>query len=553
MPDPTSLVHSSGSGYARVRALVALSVALLALSVRAPGLPDPHIEGDPRLRAAVSMAGADLYVGEVVAELARQTGVSIKADESSGAADARLLIAVTDTPAWKVMEGVRRLYTYKQAPWIWERTRHGSEDGYRLVQTRAAQLLSDRLEGESQQAFEEDAIKRIEDAERIAAKMEHRLRDPAPVPIAELEPWGALIFARCVPADMQGKVLSGEQQYEVAADDLPGWARRFVEDTARSQEFYRHLPDGSRERMPTPTRIRVSADRLGPKATRSLYIDLEGIGGLAYFGGRTVEEGFRKRVHDLWLGQGELRADAALESARVGPVQREPASHQSSRIRDVLLEAAARSRTPILARLWHDTSSAPGAGMIPSHATLADVLARLSTDSSALQWKWWNKVLLVSYHSWFTRREELHRPRWRIVRQLRESAARPGGLVSLKAVLAAAAALTEQQFLVLAQDWRDALGLAAIRDVLAAVVRDERAHASLTSNGRAVLSGDVARRAAAARLPIGLSVAVVDRVVLTVAERAAGGGSVLDFRVMVLDGNGREIAGIGLALNPGAP
>lgn len=533
---------------------VSCATAWLLVGLGAPGLADDDIARDRRLASPVTIRGARLHVGEVAEELTRQTGVPICADESTGAADARLLVSADNLPAWKVMDALARLFSYKLAPWYWERADEGPTPGYRLVQTRAARGLAATLQDQAQRAFEADVATRIDAAQLSSAEYAARLADPTPMSLKELRPLGARIFAECVPDEVRSSLLHGEQTYELPVAALPGWAQRFVEDTYKTAELYRLLPDGSVQRVPPPRSIRLSADRLGADATRTLWVHLDGIGARDYAGGPRLERPFLANLQELWLGEGDRRSNSAVEA--IALCDPEPAARQRQRLpflHRALLEVSERSGVPIMARLPDDRTSLPGGLAVDRGATVGQYLAALDRSYPALAKKWRSGVLLVSYHSWFVRDEDVHRPPWRIVKRVREAARRNDGMVPLAELVAAATDMSPQQLQALASDWPAASGLLAIRDVLEGVRRDASALRSLTTTGRTALLGAAARRSAVGHMRGSPLLDRVDRVVLTARGSGSGATRGMDMEVVVSERTGAELTRIAFRLGADTP
>jgi len=517
----------------------------------------PDAEGlrtDERLARPVTISGARLFVAEVAGELTRQTGVKIEADEGSGAADARVLVAVKDVPAWRVMDALQGLFSYKLALWRWERTEQHPTTGYRFVQTRAAQGLASRLGALAQRAFEDDAAARIEAARLSDEERAGQLNDPTPMTLQELRPWGARVFAECVPPDLQDAILRGERAYEIPVAGLPRWAQLFVEDTSKTVRFGTQLPDGSRHPVRPSSTIRLWADRIGLDAVPTLWIGLEGIGSRDYFGGPRLERRFREDLQQLWLGAGDARADPKLESVVLqdpqpgaGPGGQVPFIHRC------LMECAARSAVPVIGRLPYEHATLPGGLPVERGVSLGRYIAVLGESYAALRCKWRQGILLVGYHSWFVRDEELYRAPWRIVHRLRNAAAARGGMVPPAEVARAAAEMSPMQLRALADDWPSASSVLCLQTALACVARDSRALKSLATTGRATLQGGDARQAALGLLSDVGTIERVARVLVKATESGSGESRRADWFVAAYDQAGAELGRSGFLMEPGTP
>ncbi len=534
--------------------VVTCAAALVLADLRAWSFADGELWEDSRLSQRVTIHGARLYIAEVAEDLSRQTGVAIDADEATGASDVSLLVSVDKLPAWKVMDAIAGLMGYNLAPWRWEQTGEASASGYRLIQTRAARGLAFTLQDESQRAFEADLATRLEAARMSSGECAARLADPTPMSLQELRPLGVRLVDECVPPEVRPSLLRGEMTYDLPVAGLPGWAQRFVDDTYQTVELYRLLPDGSRQRIPPPRSVRVSADRLGADATRTLWLHLEGIGARDYAGGPRLERQFLAKLQQRWLSASDRRSDAKAEAIVLRDP--EPTAQQSPPLpflHGVLMQASQRSGVPILARLPDDRTTLPDGLSAEPGTTLGRYLAALDRSYPYLARKWRNDILLVGYHSWFVREEELHRPPWRVVRQLREAATKNDGMVPLTELVAAATDLAPEQLGALGMVWPNARGLLAIRDVLVCVRRNADALKSLTTNGRTTLYGAGARLSAAGYLSGSAVLDRVDRVALTATESGSGVTRSLDVTVVASDRLGAELGRMGVRFVAGTP
>lgn len=244
---------------------VPIAIALVVWASRvASGAPpdrpqpvtDTDLASDARLSRPVTILCARLHVGDLAERIAGQTGLPITADDSSGAADRRIMVSVRGLPAWKVMAGLTGLLSYKMALWQWERIGDTGAAAYRLVRTRGAQSLAQRLAEQAQSEFEDLAFRRMRDTYRTAQQWTERLADPTPVTIEERSGWGLQIFNATLPEDAQKSVLRGEVKARVPTSRLPPWWKRLVEDLYNRGRPWRRLPDGSTAPGAVPGRCR---------------------------------------------------------------------------------------------------------------------------------------------------------------------------------------------------------------------------------------------------------------------------------------------------------
>ncbi|NLH97935.1 MAG: hypothetical protein GX446_00425 [Chthonomonadales bacterium] len=506
----------------------------------------PDLSRDIRLHRHVTLTGEGLYLAEVASALSRQTGVSVVADESSGASDARLLIRVTQLPAWQVMEALSSVFSYKHAPWQWE-VKMGTVPAYRLVQSRSAQELPSRLERAAQDEFERMTEEAIASSPWTLEERERRMSMQDPMTVQERATWGLQLFAECLTQEDRLAVIRGHSRPTIKVTDLPGWGRRFVEDMYRGHDAKRKLPDGSFEPVPRPEWIRFAADRLGNKATRSLYIDVDGLGGYAYSGGVPLQRRFNELHLDMWLLDGDARSHKGAE-ARIIP-ERKPnyVTRSLTGLARRCAEISEHGDIPLIARVPR-VRSFLDAGSGPVGRVLGPYLSDLRDTYQAAH-KWRHGILLVTYSSWFCQPEEVARPPWSQVKAIREAVKANDRTAMIEALLRAASVMTLQQLRVLEADWHAAGSLAVFQTPLATVHRDADLRHTLVNKGevRVRLASDrlAADRSARSILPEGTSSVQITRV-----EELDGEERLTAVNLRALAEDGRQLLWHRLVLRP---
>ena len=378
-------------------------------------------------------------------------------------------------------------------------------------------------------------------------RREQRMSVQDPMTVEERATWGLQLFAECISRDERLAVLRGTAQPTISVKDLSGWGRRFVEDLYRGHDAKRKLPDGSFEAAPPPEWIRFGADRIGTKATRSLYIDVDGLGGYAYSGGVPLQKRFNEVHLDAWMLDGDVRSDQEAE-ARAIP-EREPSEATRSLVGLArrCMEVSEIGDVPLIARVPRGRSFRD-AGASPSGRALGAYLADLRDTYQAAH-KWRHGILLVTYSSWFCQAEELARPPWAAVKAIREAMKSSDGNAMIGALLLAASAMTLPQLGVLEADWPVAASIAMFQVPLAAVYRDAELRHALASNGevsvRLAPERPPAGRLGRSGLPGGTA-----SVRISTGKELMGNESVLVVDLRALAADGRQLIRNRLILRP---
>ncbi len=479
---------------------------------------------------------ARLHVGDLAERIAAQTGLPITADDGSGAADRRIMVSVRDVPAWKVMAGLTGLLSYKMALWQWERTGDTGAAEYRLVRTRGAQSLAQRLAEQAQSEFEDLAFRRMRDTYRTAQQWTERLADPTPVTIEERSGWGLQMFNATLPEDAQKSVLRGEVKARVPTSRLPPWGKRLVEDLYNRGRPWRRLPDGSTAPAPFPEDV-MAYTSYGRDPTPTLFLEMGDMGGYGYCGGNPLAEAFRKKAADASIGDGDLRESAPLEKTSMAGAERHELQKHGP-FDPVWVDLAEQADVPLiaLAPVGRESSSFSREGA----TTLGGYLHSLHARDHAIH-KWRNRVLLITYAGWFRDAEEVHSCPWAMVRQLRDACRANGGFPTLEALVRTAADLSPEQLAVLSDDWPPADSLIGIRSALRFLDGHPDPLRELRDKGSVTLTGPSARAAAASLAFVNVSDA--DRSAVAVQTTGASGDSHLAVQVFAYDRSGNLLGG----------
>lgn len=137
----------------------ALALVLLhGAAARGEGLAAVDRKLDPRLARSVTLARPRVYVGELLDELSRSSGVGLKpGDERDGAGDHKVTVFLKGVPLDSAMTALWSLMSYQDATWQWQRAGSPGSYRYALLRPMKARQLAGRLEQESQLEFERQA------------------------------------------------------------------------------------------------------------------------------------------------------------------------------------------------------------------------------------------------------------------------------------------------------------------------------------------------------------------------------------------------------------
>lgn len=233
---------------------------------------------DPRLEKRVTISAPHIYVGELLEEWARQTGVNLLASDRDGASGEQVTVFLRDVPLAQAMNALYSLVSYQQAAWHWSRSSDPAKPGefrYQLLRPAAARHLSDRLRSQVQEDFEAqadtllNALKMTPEEQKEAAR-----RDPDVAMLMQDKRLAAGLsaFAAVLSPEARQRVLRGAEQPQVKVSDLPEAARSFVRSVWEEGQWKRKNQFGEWEPVPEPTWVQFSTNRATNQLAPTLYI-----------------------------------------------------------------------------------------------------------------------------------------------------------------------------------------------------------------------------------------------------------------------------------------
>lgn len=489
-----------------LRVLFGASILLVAFLLFTPAfsfadaLSEDERKEDTRLEKPVTLLKpGHLYLGELLEELSRQTGVALSAGDRDAAAGEKVIVRLQNVPLGDVMEALWSLFSYKHAYWDWEPVKTtGSETvEYRMLRPRAAQLFARSMREAIQKDFEGEAalllaglemtpeqIRELETTNKAAA---NTLND-------RVARAGLAAFLETLSAEGRQRVLSGQETAMIPADKLGEKGRAFVEAAVGLQR------GGGNRSYPNPQRlkfeVRISeseviprlliqfgnTERIGMSALQSgggsvrtkdggqltvtinhsggghppifTGTTLESWSGSSYVGSNALEQTWQDRLTNLWIVKGDATTDPALESAVTPspPGSRAPADtgadqhFPDSRLRQISRYAATPFSFMARVSLGKDMASSA----VKEGTSVADALKQLRP----VQTKWRRRILLACNHREVIRSDDENKAPYATVKQLRglEETSKDN-LLPLTTLASTARALNEGQLRGLASEF----------------------------------------------------------------------------------------------------
>lgn len=427
-------------------------VALLSTGVSYAGsLSEADRKRDSRLEKPVSLLTPRIYyLGELLEELSRQTGVVLTAGDKDEAAGELVMVRVPKAPLADVMNALWSLVSYQHAAWDWdlvpENTSGSTPTGrvaYRLVRPRAAQLLGAKLRHQVQQDFETEAMNALDNLGKTSEELkELEKKGKTPEYIGRKRTLSNQEgFAETFPSlETRLRLLRDNEPVKVPVEQLGERAQAYVQS---EMAFKRGLDPTLK--FPEPTHVQFGRKEFPGNITPSLVVligDGRSMEGYSCFGGTPTEKRWRQTMAAEWLLDGDAAEDPALETRVTVPEKGSAVKVPSGFMvgpESRLWQIAEGASLPFMVRLPSSDTSDRGS---PYTLTVRAALKKIDP----LQTKWRNRIMLVSDPSWFVKETEQDRVPWSVVKKLREAeVADNDGLLPLAALANAAHDLRAEQ------------------------------------------------------------------------------------------------------------
>lgn len=425
-------------------------VLLLFASCRpahAGELTSETIKQDPRLAHSVSVVAKRIYIGELMEQLAAQSGVPIKAGEADGAADVEVTVSLHHIPVSQAMDALWSLVSYQGAKWEWVREGDAADYRYTLAQPDSARALPLTIQKQIQAQFENQANKLKAALTMTPEQLEEAAKgDPLLDSFAKNEDPrvrpGMTIFSD-LPLDVQSAILQQHQGVTIPVSELPASGQAFVhQQWLQTRDSGGMTKDEKGNLIPVrePKFICVSGYHALGDLAPWLTVDT-GFGSGGYVGGGWMEEDWQKKIDALWIldsdstdDKGNLKLAPALVSKH--------APDANYPLADNLLRLSKAASVPLIARLPDEKLT--GGGRFESNFTSLQACLDRLVDYKVAH-KWHGPVLLLCDSTWLTQEEPVPTDSvWHLVRRLRDSEAK-NGFLTFDDLTAAACALNASQ------------------------------------------------------------------------------------------------------------
>lgn len=410
--------------------LVAVLIFVVCRPVHAGELTAETIKQDPRLAHSVSVVAKRIYIGELMEQLAAQSGVPITAGEADGAADVEVTVSLRHVPVSQAMNALWSLVSYRGAEWQWVREGDAGNYHYTLAQPDLARALPLTIHKQIQAQFEDQANKlkaaltmTLEQLKE-AAKDDPLLDSFAKNEDPRVRP-GMTIFSE-LPPDVQSAILQQHQGVAISVFDLSASGREFVhQQWLQTRDSGGMTKDEKGNLIPVrePKFISIGGYQYPGDLAPWLTVDT-GFGSIDYVGGGWMEEDWQKKIDALWIldsdstnDKGNLRLAPALVSSR--------ASGADYPLADNLLRLSKAAFVPLMARLPDEKLT--GGGRFESNFTSLQACLDRLVDYKVAH-KWHGSVLLLSDSTWLTQDQKTTGSPWRLVKHLRDREAKSGFL-----------------------------------------------------------------------------------------------------------------------------
>ena len=436
----------------------------------ASDLTDEMAAADKRLdNAKVTTNSAHIFVGELLEQWSKQSGVDLSAGVKDFAADETLTVFIKDMPLKNAMRSLWSLFSYRPGAWTWEREGE-AKSGFRYVlhQPFAARQVGAGVREYTQTSYEAEVAASIEAMKLTPEERQKRAGNDKDMAAHLNDPIiqnGIMAFAGTLNTDDQKKVLSGSGERDgITKDvsDLGEAGRKFVGDYVQSKRRLNPL-----SQFADPTKVNFFTDKRGI-AVPALVITVgngTSMEGFSYAGGPGLLNKLAPHLRDLWLMHPDQSTSPqeAVVSARpiASPavVKAQTSGNGSPKkpqnVRDKTTAFAARlqqisesTNTPIMARLPVARPFRMGLQEIgePYGQPISAFLLKIGDWGWGMQHKWRDKTLLIAALNRITDVPDGERETWALAKMLHDyPAASPEGVFSTEQMANIASSFSKNQ------------------------------------------------------------------------------------------------------------
>jgi hypothetical protein len=374
------------------------------------------LRDEPLLRKKVSFDARRLYLGELLEQVSRETGVALEADDRlSPISGYELTVVVRERPARDLLEAVVRLYDAPPDRWYWSRVKRAGKTHYVLKNTLGPDALAQAREAWVRERLlqmlqERRSFYGLPPAERA------RLAAADPALMTANGPWNEAAFSLVAELPEQELLpLIAGRSVSLRVSELTPSQQQFARD------YYR------RSMAPAEMPETISLHRRGDFG---IIFQIGDAGGGAALGGIRLQNELRQQAVRMWQGEGDPTRPPDDPVPAPGEAARPEELIYQRLTRDRILHRLARlGRLDLLfdhpsseaARRYSSDITAPDKGLA---GRLPAVLENLG--STGLIWRYREPFLLFRDAHWPNARRDFHVP-WPVRRTLRASAQAGGG------------------------------------------------------------------------------------------------------------------------------
>jgi hypothetical protein len=451
----------------RFRAALILFAIPATSGAFADSITREMVEDDARLNTLLSITSSRLYVGDLLDRIGRQTGIKVTPRRSDRSGDDQILVCLRGVPAWRVMDGLWSLLSYKGAEYHWERTGSSAGFEYELWKPLNARGFPERM-----QHFAVDALEKNLDVMLQLAEMEPRERAKAADRLSRsllqsdntsakqlitnetLWP-GLRLIDEILPRTERSRWLKQGGYRRIPVEELGPNGRKYVQDLWKRDgaSFKQKNLMGQWEQMPPPSSVEIRVERHN-RITPSVELAVGGMGSQSYAGGLPLKLGMSAHLEKLWIlpgDEGDNEGISDLVSSRT----REPSiGPNNTTIRQRLRHLSGAVPVFIMARIPDGPTGQLDDPGSPAGVLVRTFLAKLRGPLIKHHIKWRDNLLLVADSCWFWETNRM--APWDVVRSLRSATKRGNGYLPWDEVVRMAVDLTDDQLFSLQAEFPEA-------------------------------------------------------------------------------------------------
>jgi hypothetical protein len=417
-----------------------LAMILFAARGECQGIDGKMRAADARLNTPINLPAARLYVGELLEQLSRQTGVSLQMNTQEEASGVLLLVCLNKITLGDALDALWSTVTYKNAVWRWERSGEPGAYQYLLVQSRSAKEFAGDFKEQIQRLFEEE-YRTMLAAARMSPEQRRQLLENAVSEryqgdkklieryLSDSRRWMAMrAFEEALSSEERLRVLRGEKKVRLPVSQLSKQGTDFVEYLWKEAETGKPIPDS----------IYFEANKRDDDVAPSFFIILGG-SGYSYLGGRLIADKSIQQMTEKWIQSGDL-LDTPLSAHKLVRTKKSMEIKADTPLEQYLVELSLLAPLSLIARLPQKEISRDFSEL---QETVEYYLAYLRAFPPYLEAKWRHNVLLLSFPGWIWETES-YVP-YAHVKQMRLEAQRNSGFLPFRSIAKVAALLKPDQ------------------------------------------------------------------------------------------------------------